>query len=168
MSLKRKNIFRIFFVSAVMVLAGCQAIPLKQGVSAAGEKIYLSDASELPKAIDSFSKSQDLTNEESKINYLIARVQKSKVGFVRNRAHYTSMEAAEFLRWKLDRPRWRPLVHSARDFVNIITKGSVTSGEPYRIILANGDHHDLKAIMVNELGFLEEYLKNPSPPHALS
>ncbi len=158
----RAGFFGTVLFGALTILSSCQSVPLKGGVNDQGEKVYLTPADEIPKAIDTFSKIQDLTNEESKINYLIQRVQKSKFPFVRNGASYTSAEAAEFLRWKLNRPRWRPLVNTAEDFVNVITKGSVTSGLPYAIVFPNGERRELKAILTNELDFLNQRLSEKS------
>jgi len=163
--LKFKNISLAGFALALGFLtAGCQSVPLKGGVNDQGEKIYLSSGESIPKTIETFSKSQDLNNEESKINYLISRLQKSKFTYVRNRANYSGMEAAEFLRWKLNRPRWRPLISTAQDFVIIITRGSITSGLPYEVVMPNGDRHDLKALLINELEFLNKYLEEKNPP----
>ena len=147
-------------VTVSLLLGGCQSVPLKGGVTDQGEKVYLTAENEIPKSIEEFKRAQDLESEEGKISYLIYRVQKSKVPFIRNGSRFTSQEASEFLRWKLERPRWRPLVKTARDFAIIITKGSVQSGQPYHVILANEAHHDLSAIMINELDFLEAYAKN--------
>ncbi|PIQ85462.1 MAG: hypothetical protein COV74_08205 [Candidatus Omnitrophica bacterium CG11_big_fil_rev_8_21_14_0_20_45_26] len=140
-------------------MSGCQSVPLMGGVGAQGELIYLTPIRDIPKHIQECAELQDLSNEESKINYLIYRVQKSALPFTRNGSTYSSENAAQFLRWKLNRPNWRPLVRSAREFVIIITRGSSKSGLPYEVKLPDRTHHELKAIMINELDFLEEYLK---------
>lgn len=147
-------VFALLFVSACIT-----SLPPKGGVTDAGEKVYLSPIEEIPKAIEIFSKSQDLTNEESVINYLLSRILKSKYSFVRNNSDYTGSEASEFLRWKLNRPRWRPLIRTAQDFVIIVSKGSIESGLPYEVVLPNQNHHELKAVLINEYDFLMNYLE---------
>ncbi len=153
----KHSVLKLFALSLVISLASCANIPLKGGTNERREKVYLTLEKEIQKSIQDFSRNQDIQNEEGKISYLLYRVQKSKIVFMRNGTQYTNQEAAEFLRWKLNRPRWRPLVKTAKDFVNLITKGSVTSGEPYHAIFPNDEHRDLGAIMSNELDFLETH-----------
>ena len=144
---------------ASLLLPGCQSIPLQGGINDRGEKVYLSEKREIPDAIAAFAKSQDLESEEGRINYLLQRVRNSKLTYIRNNECYTNAEAAEFLRWKMHRPRWEPLVHTARDFVIIVSGGSMTSGLPYHAVFSATEHRELKAILINELDFLEEFLK---------
>jgi len=142
----------------LLSLTGCASTSLMGGVNQVGEKMYLTAVPEIPKDIEACMNMQDLSHEESKVNYLLYRIKNSGLPFIRNKARYSSDEAARFLRWKLNRPKWRPLVTSAREFVIIVTRGSSKTGQPYAIKFPDGTRRELKAILMNELDYLEEYL----------
>jgi len=93
---------------------------------------------------------------EGQIDYLLTRMISTEHELFRNKIHYTPRQGTEFLRWKLGRPQYKPNIHSARDFVHMISSGSVTSGKPYEVILEDGSRHNLEAIFSNELALLEE------------
>jgi len=75
--------------------------------------------------------------ESARINQLIAVVaQRTDIRFVRNGKAYTSEQAAEFLRGKL---KWRlEKVMTVQDFIEQIGTRSTTSGDIYRVQLADG------------------------------
>ena len=158
MSRRSMRLFAFLLLSASFLPAGCQTVPLQGGVNERGEKIYLTPVNQIEKAIADFSRSKDISTDDGKINYLIERVRQSKLSLIRNNAIYTSSEAAEFLRWKLNRPRWRPLVHTAQDFVTVVAGGSITSGLSYRIVYGKNEHRNLKDILQNELDFLNAHM----------
>jgi hypothetical protein len=108
---------------------------------------------------------RDLTTEEGKIDYLLERIRGSKLIFVRNKVEYVGPAAASFLHWKLDRWRSRHYakITTAQEFVNLITRGSKVSGEPYSAILKDGTRHDLQNVLQNELDALEACLKQLPP-----
>jgi len=112
--------------------------------------------------LNDYADTYDITTKEGKIDYLLTRLQTTSYGVKRNGAHYTPPQAAEFLRWKMYRPRWIKKVGSARDFVDVICAGSITSGKPYTVILPSGEEINLQIIFQNEFKILDNYLNKTS------
>jgi hypothetical protein len=134
------------------------ASPLLGGTNSAGEKIYFSgDSGSIRETLRHYAATYDISTKEGQIDYLLMRLKTTGYQLERNGARHTVEQAAEFLRWKMERPRWQGKVGSAEDFVNIICAGSATSGKPYVAILPDG-RHDLAAIFRNELELLQEFL----------
>lgn len=81
--------------------------------------------------------------ERARIDRLIHYVASRKdVKFVRNGSEYSSTDAADFLRKKLD--KMGEHVGTAHDFIEQIASKSSTSGQPYSVRFANG-HSELVA-----------------------
>jgi hypothetical protein len=153
-----------------LFFAGCAStknspVVLLSGVSKEGAPICLDERSGIPAAVQKFYSQRDLTTEEGKIDYLLERIRGSKLIFVRNKVEYVGPAAASFLHWKLDRWRSRHYakITTAQEFVNLITRGSKVSGEPYSAILKDGTRHDLQNVLQNELDALEACLKQLPP-----
>lgn len=159
-SILKKYVTLLLLLTISVNFSACVRAKLLGGIDEKGEKIFLTPADQIPDSIEHFIQTQDISNEDCRINYLLYRIERSNLTFMRNRVAYASSDAASFLRWKLNRPRWRPLIKTAREFIIIITSGSVMSGQPYQIIFpSKKTRHELKPILINELDFLEEYLK---------
>jgi hypothetical protein len=76
-------------------------------------------------------------HEQSRIERLIRFVESQKgIRFIRNGSEYTCEEAARFLRGKLETMGER--VTTARDFIEHVGSRSSTTGQPYRVRLADG------------------------------
>ncbi|HLD56551.1 MAG TPA: DUF5329 family protein [Candidatus Omnitrophota bacterium] len=152
------------FVILILILSGCaltQKSSLKD-LSKHCSPACLSAAEEIPAIVRVFLETRDLTTEEGKIDYLIARVKDSNLIFIRNKVRYTGTQAAQFLRWKLN--RWRTRYHmkieSAQDFVSVVTSGSRTSGKPYKVVFDDGTHYDLELVLQSELNALNTSIRN--------
>ncbi|MBN1689026.1 MAG: DUF5329 family protein [Candidatus Omnitrophica bacterium] len=122
-----------------------------------------------PPTVESFSEyltehSRLQESEKEKTNYLFARIRASACQFDRNGQIVSSERAATFLRWKMLRSKWLSQVNTAKDFVEIVTKGSSMSGRRYNAIYADGKRYDFREVMKKELAFLEDQLalQNPS------
>ena len=77
------------------------------------------------------------SGEQARIEYLIESVAAlNGARFIRNGAEFNSREAADHLRVKLRNAGSR--VRTAEDFILYCATGSSTSGEKYRIRLADG------------------------------
>ena len=88
--------------------------------------------------------------ERARIDRLIRYVQTRKdVRFIRNSRDYSSEEAADFLRKKLD--KMGEHVNSAREFIDQIASKSSTSGEAYAIRYANGRTEPAAKFLGDEL-----------------
>ncbi len=94
--------------------------------------------------------------ERLKIAYLIDRVRSSNREFIRNGEEFSSQKAASHLEFKYRVGYSR--VHSARDFIEGIAAGSMTTGEPYLVEIEN-DTFYLRDVMLNELELLEQSLE---------
>ncbi|MBI1978334.1 MAG: DUF5329 family protein [Candidatus Omnitrophica bacterium] len=119
----------------------------------------------IPDVVRKFFATRDLTTEEGKIDYLLERIRKSDLVFIRNDVEYNGKSSSQFLRWKLGRMerRYKWKINSAKDFVEKITSGSRVSGEPYTVILKDGSQHNLQNILQNELNVLEFCLSQYVP-----
>lgn len=155
---------RTYFFIFLLFCLGCaseQSVPLLSGHAKEGAPVCLADQSAIPAIVKKFYATRDLTTEEGKIDYLLERLRDSKLTFIRNRVEYKGSEAAEFLRWKLNRlrTRYHMKIETAQDFIVKITSGSRVSGEPYVIVLSDGSRHNLENVLQNELNLLESCLK---------
>jgi hypothetical protein len=161
----RRALHLVAFTFLVLALGSCSASnihePLLMGVGTSGNKIYFSgNHKSIWNFLKDYSGTYDIATSEGQIDYLLARLQTTKFKLERNNAPHTPGEAAQFLRWKMKRPRFQGRVNSARDFVDIICAGSVTSGKPYTAILPDGSRQNLEYIFSNELYLLEEFQQN--------
>lgn len=129
------------------------------------ETIFFSgDKGSIQTGLAEYAQTFDISTKEGQIDYLLSRLETSPDVFERNGTRYTAQEAAGFLRWKMNRPRWQGKVNSVRDFIDVICAGSVTSGKPYTIILLDKRKFELKEILENELEELDCFLTRSSPP----
>jgi hypothetical protein len=92
--------------------------------------------------------------ERTRIERLIDAVaQRKDIVFVRNGKQYTATQAADFLRgklqWNLDK------VHTMKDFIEQVGTRSTTSGEAYRVRLADGRSLTSAEFLAQELRRIE-------------
>jgi hypothetical protein len=123
----------------------------------------VSDISKMPIVKKIPYLTQASTVERGKIEFLIARVRKSKLIFVRNGEMYQGRQAAMLLSHKY-RKRMEN-VKSVQQFIDEVASGSTTTGEPYYVKeTKEGAAYRVRDIFLNELRELEQYLsKQPSP-----
>ena len=88
----------------------------------------------LPVFADENAKDGDL---EKKINWLIDRIEKSNLTFIRNDVEYNSKDAVAHLRKKYAHVKDK--VHSIEDFVNYVASQSYTTGKPYLLKNEKGE-----------------------------
>jgi len=98
---------------------------------------------------------QPSDEERARINRLIDAVgQRQDIRFVRNGKEYTSAQAADFLRgklqWNLDK------VHTMNDFIAVVGTGSTTSGQTYQVRLVDGRLQPSADFLGQELRRLEK------------
>ena len=161
-----KNRLLPFLLAAL--LFGCAApkgTPLLQGTTLQGDPVCLANPEGIPEIVRKFFATRDLTTEEGKIDYLLERVRKSDLIFIRNKVEHDGRSAAEFLRWKLNRleRRYGIEVKTAQGFITHVASGSRVSGEPYSVTLSDGTHYNLQDVLQNELSALEFCLKQYEP-----
>jgi hypothetical protein len=88
--------------------------------------------------------------EQARIERLIKYVEsRTDLQFVRNGSTYSSEDAAKFLRGKLDGMGGN--VNTASQFIEQIATRSSSSGQPYLVRHANGQHEHLAAFLTEEL-----------------
>lgn len=156
---------RLLFIVLIASLYGCaqQRPTLLSGQTLEGAPICLDNQDNIPAIVKKFFNTRDLTTEEGKIDYLMERIQNSKLTFIRNKVEYDSASAASFMRWKLNRWQKKGMkITTAQDFVSFVSSGSAMSGQPYAVILQDGTRHNLQSILQNELIALEFCLKQYS------
>ena len=92
--------------------------------------------------------------ERARIDRLIRAVgQRKDAKFIRNGKEYTCAQAAEFLQGKLT---WRiEKVSTVQDFIDQVGSRSATSGEVYRVRLADGRIIPSAEFLRQELARLE-------------
>jgi hypothetical protein len=85
----------------------------------------------------SWARADPSERERARIERLLDAVAKRQdVKFIRNGKDYSAAQGADFLRGKLN---WNAeKVNTAQDFIEHIGTRSTTSGEPYRVRLADG------------------------------
>jgi hypothetical protein len=83
------------------------------------------------------AQAQPSAAEQARIDRLIDAVAKrTDIKFVRNKKDYSGSQAADFLRGKL---KWRlDKVATVQDFIEQVGTRSTTSGDVYRVRLADG------------------------------
>ena len=93
--------------------------------------------------------------ERERIKRLIDAVgQRKDIRFVRNGKEYTSAQAADFLRGKL---QWNAdKVHTTKDFITVVGTGSMTSGTIYQVRLADGRTLPSAEFLTQELRRIEK------------
>ena len=118
----------------------------------------------IPDLVRRFFETRDLTTEEGKIDYLLDRIRKSDLTFVRNKVEYNGREATDFLRLKTNRLEHRNhiKIRTAQDFISQVASGSRMSGQPYAVVLKDRTRHNLQNVLQNELNALEFCLKQES------
>ena len=150
-------------LSAVFVLSFSShtaEAKLMNGVSGDGRPVFLSEPSEISRAIKKFKLMRDLTTEEGKIDYILSRVRSSQLKFIRNGMETDGDAAAQFMRWKIGwyEDKYKTKIKTPHDFISNITKGSEKTGKPYVLILPDGSQHNAQSILQNEENKLEELL----------
>jgi hypothetical protein len=95
-----------------------------------------------------------LPAEQTRIDRLIDAVSQNKQAkFVRNGTDYSSSDAAEFLRQKLR--AFGDRVKTVHDFIEQVGSRSSTSGEIYKVRLADGREMPSGDFLRAELGRIE-------------
>ncbi len=93
--------------------------------------------------------------EDQKIEALLTYIGEQKdVVFIRNGSEYQAPTAVKFLRGKWDRARNE--VSTAREFIEKIATKSSTTGQPYRIRLADGKETNCADFLATRLAELEK------------
>ena len=150
----------LLVVLMLFVFSFAAEAALMNGFAPDGTPVYLSDPSEIPRAIKKFEIRGDLTTEEGKIDYIISRIRTSQFKFIRNGTETQGDAAATFIRWKIGwyENHYHTKVTTLHDFVSEVLKGSEKTGKPYEIVLPDGTHHNAQIIFQNEANKLEELL----------
>lgn len=149
-----------FFILTPFLTAGCgtliKAQPLGNGFSANGDRLYLNASQSHRTYLDQFLLRYPDFNEESKIQYLLSCIEKSRYRFIRNGIPYDGTGAMRWLRWKRRHPQYkdRPVL-TAHEFIERVADTSVNSGRSYEVVLPNGQREYLKNLLNNELSSLE-------------
>lgn len=76
--------------------------------------------------------------ERAAIDFLLQQVEQSGDIFIRNGKHHDGAEAARHMQRKFQHYLDKDEVHSADDFIRLAGTGSLISGKPYRVRLADG------------------------------
>lgn len=92
--------------------------------------------------------------EKEKIAYLLDRVARSQMIFIRNEEEHSAREAARHLRMKYGFSHGR--VQTAKEFIDMIASRSLSSGEIYLIKTEEGISYPARDILYNELNLLEK------------
>lgn len=145
----------LFLLTLIGCTSAAKESALLGGETLEGAPICLDNQEKIPAFVKKFFNTRDLSTEEGKIDYLLERISRSKLTFIRNKVEYDSASAAKFMRWKLD--RWKKKgakIETAQGFISFISSGSKTSGQPYTIILQDGSRHNLQTVLQNELNAL--------------
>ena len=151
-------------ISNIVILSfffGCVAeAKLMNGSDENGTAVYLSEPSDIPKAIKKFQLNRDLTTEEGKIDYILFRLRSSNLRFIRNGEETNGDNAAQFMRWKMGwyKDHHHTKIKTLQDFVSKVAKGSEKTGQPYVLILPDGSRHNAQYVLQNEANKLEELL----------
>ncbi|OGX03265.1 MAG: hypothetical protein A3G87_04910 [Omnitrophica bacterium RIFCSPLOWO2_12_FULL_50_11] len=157
----RQFTFSLFIFLFVGCAAQTPPVPLLSGMTPTGAPVCFSDLTTIPSFFEWFHARRDLTTEEGKIDYLLDRVSRSNLIFIRNEVEFSSYASAEFLRWKLNRLRQRHKVkiETVEDFISEVVSGSRLSGEPYAVVVPGGGRHNMQNVLENELDMLNQCLK---------
>lgn len=100
---------------------------------------------------------KDMTKDEKKIHFLINSIEKSNAIFIRNNTNHTSKEAAEHLRYKLERAKKSFWFFSSNvdvtveNFINKIASKSSFSGKDYHMKLKDGSIVTTKSWLIKAL-----------------
>ena len=152
----------IYSVFLGILISGCATSnPLRNGKDTLGNPVCLTDCSDIPAAIDKYRAVYDLDYGEGRTDYLLTRVRVARGKFVRNGESFTSTEAIEYLRWKIEHhgKTYGESLIIDRAYVNDVLKGSKSTGQPYEIVFEDGTRHNAKNIVLNELDALDAHLK---------
>jgi hypothetical protein len=144
-------------VFAGLILVSCAAthkdITLLRGANLRDAPVCLEDTAKIPSFFERFYKTRDISTNEGKIDYLLERVSKANLVFIRNQKEYNGYEAARFLRWKLNRhrDRYNVKIDTAEDFIDKIATVSRTTGQSYTVEISGTGKHLLGQVLSNEL-----------------
>jgi len=94
--------------------------------------------------------------EIRKIEYLLERIGRSDVVFIRNGQEHTGEIAALHMRWKY--ARYKTEIKTGDDFVRKVANGSRKTREDYKIKMTDGQLYRSEEILLNELAVLDEVL----------
>ncbi len=75
---------------------------------------------------------------ESSVEYLMERVTRSELTFIRNGKAHAGAEAAEHMGKKYD--HFRKEIRTPEDFIRLAATKSLLSGKPYAVVTADGTH----------------------------
>jgi hypothetical protein len=100
---------------------------------------------------------QPTSIERGKIQFLLARIQKTRMLFVRNGEMHPGTRAAMHLAHKY-RKRVQH-IKTVRQFIEEIASGSSLTGEPYYVKMKDGNTYRSREVFLNEIKALEEYLE---------
>lgn len=156
----------------ILFIFGCSTVrneKLGDGLDWDGKRLYLAQIAAQSERLNGFMQEHSEVTEESKIQYLLACVDHSNYGFIRNGGKFSGSQAMQWLRWKRTHPQYRnaPIL-TANDFVNRVADGSKATGRPYEVVLPDGRRENLKSMLGNELLSLEAALQVRSLHQALS
>ena len=103
------------------------------------------------------AKSARSLQEQTRIDRLIMIIEtRSDMRFIRNGSEYDGVEAARFLRGKLE--TMGKDVNTAREFIEQIASRSSMSGQPYQVKFADGKTMAAGKFLLEELSRLEAHL----------
>ncbi len=102
-------------------------------------------------------RAKDSHLEQAKFQYLLERIRKSPLQFVRNGEKFDGARAAKHLHWKLSRKGGG--IKTASEFIDKIASESSRSGSPYLLKVSDQETYPLRDIMNNELQRLEQSLE---------
>jgi hypothetical protein len=71
------------------------------------------------------------------IQYLIARVARSDLTFIRNSEHHTGQQASEHMQKKYE--HFRSEIKTPEDFIDLCASRSLLTGKPYLVINEQGE-----------------------------
>lgn len=132
------------------------------------EAIYL-DSSEMHQArlgkfVEKIDEESQIT-EKQKIKFLLDSVRGSANGFYRNGGRYTSVQAADWLRWKMHHKQFKskPII-TGQEFIKRVASRSNTTGDPYQVVRENGKRYKMGEVLQNELSSLEEAIRVKQTP----
>jgi Family of unknown function (DUF5329) len=99
--------------------------------------------------------------EQTKIDRLLAEIERSDAVFIRNGKEYGPSKAASHLKRKLFFAG-ENRIPTAKDFIRGIATTSAESGEPYKIRLAGGEERKLGDWLTERLAEIEKESAGPS------
>lgn len=153
-----------YLVVAVLVLAGCLYAEKFKPIQNPSRSLLLDEVALISgdpyfEQVLAVQRTNPEKAERAKIEYLIERIRRSHLSFIRNGEAYTGRVAAQLVGWKYNHRREE--IKSAEEFIQKLATRSSTSGKPYVIQFPDGTTCFACDVLHNELYFLENRLRNP-------